>query len=269
MGPLSCSGVPAPACSLSGASGGSGLAWGIHMCTDICMSIPYIYGCICSCISSRASLWGQFFLGDAYASGGVEMLRHRLVPSCPIVPAAAASLKPLPGWAEPRSRKISQILKCSRDRKSLSHPVLITGWPSSQPACHTRVPRSSTVPVPVPRSCAEDNGDTDPRNLYPEINFQAIKKPPGAGFLYSWEIIFRNFSGVWLQWGAWGWGQGGGDPFSSPLQMQCYQLAARQDCWLLTGRSLFWPLPMPLVTTRSQRLLLPMGGSRGGWKSGR
>lgn len=27
----------------------------------------------------------------------------------------------------------------------------------------------------------------------------------------------------------------GGDPFSSPLQMQCCQLAPRRDCWLLMG----------------------------------
>lgn len=33
-----------------------------HICT--CMSLLYLYGCVCSCVSSRASFWANFVLGD-------------------------------------------------------------------------------------------------------------------------------------------------------------------------------------------------------------
>lgn len=65
----------------------------------------------------------------------------------------------------------------------------------------------------------------------------------------------------------WGWGWRGGRPFSPPSECKRCQLAQCQGCWLLTEPSLFWPLPMPPVTTGSQRLL-PAGWSRGERKSG-
>lgn len=46
--------------------------------------------------------------GGCRGCWGVEMLGRSLVPSCPIGLGASGSPKPLPGWAEPRSRKISQ-----------------------------------------------------------------------------------------------------------------------------------------------------------------
>lgn len=87
------------------------------------------------------------------------MLGCRLAPSCPTVPGAVGSPKPLLSWVEPGSRKMSQILKRSWYRKSLSHPALITGWPSALPAGPTRVLGSSTMPVPIPQPCAEDSRD--------------------------------------------------------------------------------------------------------------
>ena len=74
----------------------------------------------------------------------------RLAPGCPVMPVAAGSPEPLLDWVEAGSRKISQILKRSWDKKSLSHPVLITGWASSLPVGPTRVPGSGTMPVPIP-----------------------------------------------------------------------------------------------------------------------
>lgn len=66
----------------------------------------------------------------------------------------------------------------------------------------------------------------------------------------------------------WGWGWRGGRPFSPPSECKRCQLAQCQGCWLLTEPLLFWPLPMPPVTSGSQRLL-PAGWSRGEQKSRR
>lgn len=163
--------------------------------------------------------------GGCRGCWGVEMSGRSLVPSCPIGLGAAGSPKPLPGWAEPRSRKISQILKRSRDRKSLSHPALITGWPSSLPAGPTRVPRSGMVAVPIQQPCAEDSGDAAPAttpSLHPKNNLSAVKKPTGAvavapvGFFTARRLFLGISPAHGFAGGSMGMGTGAGGPSLPP-----------------------------------------------------
>lgn len=189
-----------------------------YMYIDTC--VPYIYGCICS--STVASLWGGVCFGGCRCCWGL-CVKCRGAGWSPAAPSGAC----LPGWAEPRSRKISQILKRSRDRKSLSHPAVITGWPSSLLAGPTRVPDPTLCPSlscnPVPRTVGMQPPPTTP-SLHPKNNLPAVKKPTGAtatapaGFFTARRLFLgispsRGFVG-----GMWGWGWSGGGPFSPPSE---------------------------------------------------
>lgn len=157
--------VPSPRLEFMRSIRGSWVYLGCsQVCT--CVSVPYIYGCMHSCISYRASLWGNVVLGGADGPGGARLQAGtRLL--CHTGTLCVHLILCQPGL--------------SQEQKNVPNPKMFLGQEKPfPPCCNHRVAQLSASrshpcpqiqhcahPCPVP--CAKDSGDAAP----PPTNFHA------------------------------------------------------------------------------------------------